>query len=71
MNLDIVRMQCQLNVRFYFLTGKASGVKGSDGVYPEGSINYMVDQKLQELAEGLKQFAGEEAKEEKRSSKKT
>jgi predicted ATP-dependent protease len=53
------------------LTGKASGVKGSDGVYPEGSINYMVDQKLKELAEGLKQFAGEEAKEEKRSSKKT
>ena len=50
------------------LTGKVAGVKGPDGVYPEGTINYVVDQKLRELAEGLKQFAGEEAKEEKKSS---
>ena len=30
-----------------------------------GTINYLVDQKLKELAEGLKQFAGEADKEKK------
>jgi predicted ATP-dependent protease len=49
------------------LTGKTAGVKGPDGVYPEGTINATVDRKLRELAEGLKQFAAEETKEEKRS----
>jgi ATP-dependent Lon protease len=43
------------------LTGKNAGKKGSDGTYPEGSINYLVDRKLAELAEDIKQFgnAGE------------
>jgi ATP-dependent Lon protease len=44
------------------LTGKAAGKMQPDGTYPEGTINYLVDQKLKELAEGLKKFAGEEQK---------
>jgi ATP-dependent Lon protease len=47
------------------LTGKEAGQKGPDGTYPEGSINYLVDRKLCELAEGIKQFGnagGAEAK---------
>ncbi|MBW1697281.1 MAG: AAA family ATPase [Deltaproteobacteria bacterium] len=49
------------------LTGRKSGEKQPDGGYPEGTINYLVDQKLRELAEGLRQFAGEEEKEKKGS----
>ncbi len=47
------------------LTGKPAGAKQSDGTYPEGSINHLVDQKLKSLAEGLKKFAGGEEKEKK------
>ena len=46
------------------LTGKKAGVKNAKGAYPKGSINYLVDQKLRELAEGLKNFGNNE-KEEK------
>jgi lon-related putative ATP-dependent protease len=42
------------------LTGVAAGHKGTDCLYPEGSINYLVDRKLKELAEGLKKFGKEE-----------
>ena len=51
------------------LTGKPAGRKGPDGTYPEGTINYLVDRQLRTLAEGLKQFAAEEAKEHKANSK--
>jgi ATP-dependent Lon protease len=51
------------------LTGKAAGIKQPDGRYPEGTINFLVDQKLTELAEGLKKFAGEEEKEKNREEK--
>ena len=46
------------------LTGKEAGNKLPDGSYPEGSINYLVDKKLADLAEGMKKFgeAGEEKK---------
>jgi ATP-dependent Lon protease len=40
------------------LTGRPAGGLKPDGSYPEDSINFMVDQKLQELAEGIKDFAG-------------
>ena len=40
------------------LTGRPAGDLQPDGNYPEGSINFLVDQKLQELAEGIKDFAG-------------
>ena len=42
------------------LTGKPAGEIQGDGKYPEGSINHIVDQKLKELAEGLKEFGGGE-----------
>jgi len=44
------------------LTGIPAGVKQDDGTYPAGSINDLVDKKLNALAEGLKKFAGEEDK---------
>ncbi|UCF72084.1 MAG: AAA family ATPase [Deltaproteobacteria bacterium] len=47
------------------LTDKKSGEKQSDGTYPKGTINYLVNEKLRELAEGLKKFGEEEEKEEK------
>ena len=48
------------------LTGKPAGERQPEGTYPEGSINYLVDEKLKALAEGLKGFVGAEAKEEKK-----
>jgi lon-related putative ATP-dependent protease len=47
------------------LTGKEAGERKADGSYPEGTINYLVDQKLKELAEGLKSFAEKEEEEKK------
>lgn len=40
-----------------FLTGVKAGVKKEDGTYEEGSVNYLVDKKLREMAEQLKEFA--------------
>ena len=48
------------------LTGKKSGAKNAKGAYPKGSINYLVDQKLKELAEGLKHFGNNEKEEKKK-----
>jgi len=47
------------------LTGKKAGARNAKGAYPKGSINYLVDQKLKELAEGLKNFGNNEKDEEK------
>jgi hypothetical protein len=41
-----------------FVTGKTAGKKGLDGSYSEETINFRVDEKLKQLAEGLKKFAG-------------
>ncbi|MGQ9572516.1 MAG: Lon protease family protein [Dehalococcoidia bacterium] len=38
------------------LTGVAAGDRQPDGSYPEGTVNYLVDQRLGELAEGLRGF---------------
>jgi predicted ATP-dependent protease len=38
------------------LTSMPAGAK-ADGAYPEGTINYRVDKRLREIAEGLKKFA--------------
>ncbi|MFH1488901.1 MAG: AAA family ATPase, partial [Pseudomonadota bacterium] len=52
------------------LTGKEAGAQKADGTYPEGSVNYLVNQKLAKLAEGLKKFgAEEEEKKPKRKAK--
>lgn len=45
------------------LTYKKAGELKPDGTYPKGTINAMVNDKLKELAEGLKKFGGEEEKE--------
>jgi predicted ATP-dependent protease len=47
------------------LTDKEAGQKHPDGTYPKGTTNYLVNEKLKELAEGLKKFGEEEEKEEK------
>ena len=53
------------------LTGMEAGVRREDGTYPEGSINYLVDRKLMELAEGLKHFGEkDEGDEDKDDTKK-
>ncbi|MCP4668983.1 MAG: AAA family ATPase [Deltaproteobacteria bacterium] len=54
------------------LTGKQAGQRKADGTYPGGSINDLVDNKLRELAEGLKKFGDKEKKEsgEKKGAKK-
>ncbi len=38
------------------LTGVPAGHKGEDGSYPEGTINYLVDKRLQDLADSLKKY---------------
>jgi lon-related putative ATP-dependent protease len=45
------------------LTGMGAGEINRDGTYPEGTINYLVDQKLKALAEGLKRFGEKEENE--------
>jgi lon-related putative ATP-dependent protease len=40
------------------LTGRPAGEKQPDGTYPEGTINFLVDRRLGDLAEGLKKFGG-------------
>lgn len=52
------------------LTGKKAGEKKQDGTYPKGTINALVDERLKELAEGLKNF-GEEDKEKNKKQRKT
>ena len=39
------------------LTGTPAGERQADGSYPEGTINYLVDKRLRDIAEGLKKFA--------------
>lgn len=38
------------------LTGVPAGERQPDGTYPEGTVNYLVDQKLKALAEGIRGF---------------
>ncbi len=47
------------------LTGRKAGKRKADGSYPKGSISKLVDDKLKELAEGLKNFAGDKGEEKK------
>jgi len=50
------------------LTGKKAGEMKDDGAYPKGTINYLVNERLKDLAEGLGKFGKEE--EEKGNEKK-
>lgn len=47
------------------LTGKTAGNLKTDGTYTKGSLNDLVDRKLRELAEGLKNFGNNNENEEK------
>lgn len=38
------------------LTGVPAGEKKKDGTYPEGTVNYLVNKRLQEMAEMIKEF---------------
>ena len=51
------------------LTGKEAGQLGTDGKYPNGTINALVNEKLKSLAEGLKKFGEEEEKKEETKGK--
>lgn len=46
------------------LTGREAGRRQEDGTYPEGTINYLVDAQLQELATKLKEFGKKEEERE-------
>jgi predicted ATP-dependent protease len=39
------------------LTGVPAGERGRDGKFPEGTVNYLVDQRLREFAECLKEIS--------------
>lgn len=56
-----------INEGLEILTGITAGERDDNNRYPEGSINARVDDKLLELAKGLKEFAGGE--EEKHPTK--
>lgn len=49
------------------LTGVKAGERGEDGSFEEGTVNFLVDKRLKELASGIKEF---EAAEEKPPNKK-
>jgi ATP-dependent Lon protease len=53
------------------LTGVKAGERGKTGNYPKGSMNFLVDKKLKDLAKGLKGFDKEEKKENGSRKKKT
>lgn len=48
------------------LTGVPAGLK-TNGAYPEGTVNYLVETRLKDYAEGLKKFA-ESVPEEKKDT---
>jgi predicted ATP-dependent protease len=51
------------------LTDKKAGTKKANGTFPRGTINYLVNEKLQELAEGYINFGEAGGKMEKKASK--
>ncbi len=50
------------------LTGVDAGERKADGAYPEGTINYLVDRKLEEMATKLRYFTTPEEKGEKKET---
>jgi len=40
------------------LTGIPAGKAAEDGSYPEGSVNFLVDQRLQAMVESMRRFSG-------------
>ena len=54
-----------INEGIEMLTGVSAGKRQKDGTYPESTVNYLVDRRLKEMAERLKNFHTEEKKETK------
>ncbi len=44
------------------LTDVETGEQGEDGTYPEGSLNFIVNRKLTEMAEKMKKFQMQDKK---------
>ncbi len=57
-----------INEGISLLTGKAAGEKGPDGVYPEGTVNRMVEDRLAYLAEKAREARKKEKDENKKSA---
>ena len=49
------------------LTGRPAGLRNEHNLYPEGTINFLVEQRLTEFVEGLRKFGSHE-EESRRSS---
>ena len=41
------------------LTGQPAGVRGTDGGFPPGTVNHLVDQRLKELGQSMRGYYGE------------
>jgi len=53
------------------LTGVEAGEGGEDGRFKEGTVNFLVDKQLEELASGIKELeAAEEEPSKKKKNKK-
>jgi lon-related putative ATP-dependent protease len=50
------------------LTGVSAGERQEDGTYPEGSVHYLVDKRLREMGEAMRQF-GRKPKDETATEK--
>jgi predicted ATP-dependent protease len=50
------------------LTGKEAGEKMEDGFYPEGTVNWAVQQKIWELAAKVRAFSGNEEESEENNA---
>jgi len=50
-------------------TGMPAGLVKDDGTYPEGTINYLVSKRLEELSEAMKEKKNEEKKEKEENDK--
>lgn len=48
------------------LTGMPAGERGPDGAYPEGTMNFLVDRKLREMAKKLKSEEKQEGKDKEK-----
>jgi ATP-dependent Lon protease len=51
------------------LTGAEAGERGKDGQFKEGTVNFLVDKRLKELASGIKEFEAAEEKPPKKKKK--
>jgi lon-related putative ATP-dependent protease len=47
------------------LTGAKAGQRRADGTYEEGTVNYLVDKQLREMAEKLKEYLGAQSQQKK------